>query len=507
MNKHVLFLFLTLISYFYSCTECKYDTECPLPKVCQNDKCVLPSEIIIPDASVSDTVADISVDTNSDGAAPTICDLLGYQWVTEQVDNLYPTGDDGSIAVDSNGVVHMAYHYFGSDVTQNDADSQLRYANNMGGNWNLYSLDQWMAGKYTSLHLDSNGNIHMAYRKWGQSPQDVANGFTDLTAALYIDNVGGQWNQFQIIDTEGDVGRHTWMQLDSNGYSHVAYFFVTDDRDPTAPNFPIDIGNVKYANNTSGSWEVETVDLGDYQGDFVGERIFLLLDSSDRPHIFYYNYGKCDATDDECQNHGGPCRDACYTEEYLNLCDENACTNDLTPTLRHAWKDEQNQWQIEDIAQDAGINDYFDFGTITGAIDSNGAFHIFYNNITYDFPDAVAEPPVGGVMYAHNESGTWVVEPFIADAKYPSFVIDERGKFHLIYQDISEGGRLMYATNATPTSEWMHFVAFENDRTAGYWAALTIDQNSSLHAVFVAYTDANDTFGFAHYSHTVSCNE
>lgn len=520
---------------FSACEECKFDTECPMGKVCYKNKCVFPNDVPLPDGGdTEDTIPedtvdfidggeDLSIDIQDIGFDTDIsdiptdtgtCNYLSYQWVGEKIsEEYYPSGDDGSIVIDSNMVVHVTYNYFGSVVTNNDYDTQLRYGRKAGmdSSWNIETLDRFMCGKYTSLKLDRNGVLHLTYRKWGASQEDIQNGFPDLTAVLYMNNLGGQWNRFEVVDTEGDVGRHTSLQLDSQGNPHVAYFFVAEDREN--PPSIIDPGNVKYAVKRGGNWQIETVDIGEYMGDFVGERVILILDSQDTPHLFYFDYGVCEPDDTVECSRGHLCRDFCYTPPYgegdnTNYCDEESCRNDSSSRLKHAWKDRTTgRWNIEVIDNDAGSNDYGDFATITAAFDSQGNIHLFYYNKSYRFPGG--QSGQGGIIYMTNRGGRWTRELFKADGKFPSMVIDSSGYIHLIYQDLVEGN-LMYTTNA-PDGIWRTFVAFQgytgNILAVGDWANLTQAPDGSLHAIFVGNEDSpGGPRQFPFYAHTVPCN-
>ena len=70
-------------------------------------------------------------------------------------------------------------------------------------------------GEHTSLALDSNGYPHISYCDWTNM---------DLKYAYWD---GADW-QIQTVDSEGWVGGHTSLALDSNGYSHISYFDDTN---------------------------------------------------------------------------------------------------------------------------------------------------------------------------------------------------------------------------------------------------------------------------------------
>ena len=63
----------------------------------------------------------------------------------------------------------------------------------------------------------------------------------------YCNNTAGSWS-CSTIDSSGDVGRDTSLALDSNNKAHISYY---DDF------FNFDL---KYCNNTAGSWSCSTID-------------------------------------------------------------------------------------------------------------------------------------------------------------------------------------------------------------------------------------------------------
>jgi hypothetical protein len=61
-----------------------------------------------------------------------------------------------SLAVDSNGSVHISYY----DETNLD----LKYATNSSGTWVTSTIDSTGdVGRYTSIALDTNNKVHISY--------------------------------------------------------------------------------------------------------------------------------------------------------------------------------------------------------------------------------------------------------------------------------------------------------------------------------------------------------
>jgi hypothetical protein len=104
-------------------------------------------------------------------------------------------------------------------------------------------------GMHTSLAVDGNGTVHIAY-------YDKTNGHLK-----YANNTGGKWN-ISVVDTDGDSGAYTSLAIGPNGSPHISYMMVegTVGADPTK------VTALKYAsaaNSNPGSpsdWTVKVLD-------------------------------------------------------------------------------------------------------------------------------------------------------------------------------------------------------------------------------------------------------
>ncbi len=204
--------------------------------------------------------------------------------------------DDGrypSLAIQSNGKVHISYY---AQTTGND----LNYATNVSGSWVVKVVDSdGDVGKSSGIALDSLGNAHICY--------------IDSTNNLvkYATNASGVW-EIIVIDNGSSAGS---IVIDSSDNIHVVYndgsflkyAIYTDNSWKTSalnvtgssPSITVDSSNhlhmsysinstLNYATNVSGFWESENVTgSGSYVFSGSGS---IALDSSDNPHICYYNY-------------------------------------------------------------------------------------------------------------------------------------------------------------------------------------------------------------------------
>lgn len=214
-------------------------------------------------------------------------------WTTELI---YFPGSGGkytSIALDSSENQYITYH------ANYPAENSLVYVERKP---NIISVPGWVdnppiwapkfcghcsdntvdysstdIGEYTSIRLDSSGRQHISYYdringnlRYAKSPSDL------------------EWI-VDTVDSEGDVGQYTSIALDSSDYPHISYYNVTG-------------GNLKYAKWDGNKWNIETVEKGsnekpnkkDKKREDVGQYTSIALDSSDHPHISYYDSIKGD---------------------------------------------------------------------------------------------------------------------------------------------------------------------------------------------------------------------
>jgi hypothetical protein len=152
--------------------------------------------------------------------------MAGGVWTIETADgsaNL--VGDDCALALDASGNPHVSYY--------DETTEKLRYARKSGGVWTRETVDPGLGnvGSWTSIIVDANGDTHVSH-------YNDAVGFTrhDL---LYSRKSGGLWTT-TAVDTAGNVGRHSAIDLDISGNPMIAYHDDTNGRlklafvDPTS---------------------------------------------------------------------------------------------------------------------------------------------------------------------------------------------------------------------------------------------------------------------------------
>ena len=205
----------------------------------------------------------------------------GSSWTTVTLDDTTTyIGCDSSIAIDSNGFVHVAYRHHGN--------MDMKIASNISGSWQRYTVDNGASsvGYDSAMAVDSSDELHLVYASnsagntayfadgasgsaWSVSNQ----GTSRNTFSMYIDqfdivhiseynggsNLGysmvapGASRQSMTVDNVGDVGYGNDIVVDDNNMVHIAYYDSTNK-------------NLKYANRSTGMSLTQeiTVQFGSY---------------------------------------------------------------------------------------------------------------------------------------------------------------------------------------------------------------------------------------------------
>jgi hypothetical protein len=174
-------------------------------------------------------------------------------WTRENVDDVSCGANAPSLALDTAEVPHISYY--------DAAHDSIKYAVLIGTTWLSSTVDTDVGGS-SSLALDSFGKPHIAYTHDGPSVHHAV-----LSGATWL------------IDTVNDsIGAGESLAIDHAGNPHIAYCGFGPQE------------GINYVTWTAGGWVAESVD-----GVNCGASApSLVLDSSDKPHISYY-----DATNDD----------------------------------------------------------------------------------------------------------------------------------------------------------------------------------------------------------------
>ena len=182
----------------------------------------------------------------------------GYE--TTLVDPDPGTGTNLDIVVDADGVVHMSY----LDLP----NSRLKYATTKPGFLALVIVEQGFVGWFSSLGVSKEGVVHISYTDVEEEDLHyaVCQAGCDKSAAWTLETV----------NSEGQVGKHTSLQLDASGAPHISYWDESESSLQVAHLLP------------DGTWAIEVVD----KGPTLGWASHLLLGAEPgTAHITYLDQG------------------------------------------------------------------------------------------------------------------------------------------------------------------------------------------------------------------------
>jgi hypothetical protein len=179
-------------------------------------------------------------------------------WASSVVDAFATLGCDFvgrrvSVAVDAAGIAHIAY-------AGDYPDYGLKYATNQGGSWAITVVDQVYVQQLSSA-VDANGKAHVVYAD-------------NMSRLRYAHNVAGTW-AVEDIEREGSP-QYPSLALDAAGKAHVSYFYNR-------------YGELRYAKNSSGAWQVGVVANVGYAAPNSDTDTAIAVDSLGKAHIGYFD--------------------------------------------------------------------------------------------------------------------------------------------------------------------------------------------------------------------------
>ena len=270
----------------------------------------------------------------------------GSTWEVERVDSVGDVGEEAGIAIDTSGNPHISY----LDVT----NTAVKYCVKNGTSWEIetfYNEDNQREVSTSIALFNDLPRIAFNIELIEETP-DVESG-----AIKYAVYNGSSWE----VSTVCSGGTDVYLALDSSGKAHIAFKKDVED-----------VGKIHYATNSSGSFEVEVLDVSTLCGGDTG----IAVDANARPHIVYRDYGN------------GIVKYAFYSD---------------------------SSWEVTSIDTNGGAQE----GTKI-AVSSSGQFHLIYSSL----------PEV--LKYATYSSGTWTKET-ITNMGNPSITLDSSDKPHVAH--------------------------------------------------------------------------
>lgn len=288
----------------------------------------------------------------------------------EIVESADVVGKYASIALDSNGKVHISHF--------DDTNDNLRYCTNSGGAFSCAAVDTANSvGMYTSIAIDSNNKPHISH-------YDLTNG-----NLRYCNKTGVAWG-CEAVDTADTVGLFTSIAIDSSDNVHILHYGSTKTEG-------------RYCNSTAGSgaWTCGNISLPTSAA--FGRWGSIAIDSDDDVHaVFadstYFTMSHCYKPNAslvwECQNATTVYGD---TEEHFSVAVDS--TDKVHVILR-----QYGVAHYLSYCSNLGDNTTFTCAALASggvsfpsiAIDKNNKPHITYSNYSDD-----------RLYYANKTGATW----------------------------------------------------------------------------------------------------
>jgi hypothetical protein len=347
------------------------------------------------------------VDTACGAVTLKLAQQSGSDWLIQTVDQCSRAGGFTSLNMDSTGNLHLGY------VFQEGSDLRLGYAIRQEDAWLVSDLEgtgELGVVPQPTMVLNSQGKPRFSYTLSSGSPVD---GFTP-TGVIYAEQ--GITNLItETVDAGTSNGMHSSLALDGEDFPHISYY---------------DGGNLllKYASRDSLGWHTETVTATNLTTDTVYTH--LELDSQGYPHIVYNNAG-----------------------------------------LRFAYQD-QNGWHF------ALVDNSLDVHASALALDSSGVAHIAY-----------VESISNTLNYAYQDQGAWITED-ISGVKTDSFIslkLDANDVPYIAFYGLLDGDMML--THRTGTG-WTNEIVDRNG-DVGKFASLIVAEDGSMDISYYDVTNSD----------------
>ena len=184
-------------------------------------------------------------------------DGINHQWVESTLDYTDEAGRFNSIAMDSNGHLHV--------VHINGGNYQIRHSIHDGTSWNSVKINDCGSTYCWDVHMviDDNDELHAAYTTYTSWSETL----------VYLHYDGTTWTIEEVSSNAkfGPIG----IAVDSNNHPHISY----------AVKGAYCGDGLRIASYDGSSWSYDAIDLGDNRGCDSA----MVIDDNDNIYIAYQN--------------------------------------------------------------------------------------------------------------------------------------------------------------------------------------------------------------------------
>ena len=427
-----------------------------------------------------------------------------------------------AIAVDSNGSVHISYDGIAS------GDIVLRYATNAGGSWQSETVDSTanaIAGEYSSITIDSNDIVHISYagsdednyhyvkhakKDSGWQIDTVSAGsieeksYTsiaiDKNDTIYVsylysysnnngalklaDYNGTDWN-INTLDDGVEYGQIFDPSTEGGSDYYNIFTSLSTDNDDKIHITYLSQNNLKYINNTTGSWVQQQID----SNKDIGRHSVIAIDN-------YGNYRAAYLSDyDAYSSLSTALNFISENEANETTIDPNAAIGLISKPISNIRIDENNSSHIAYLTSDGNLtyatnnNNTWEKQTIKTGIGNNTFKNAVIdkdNNIYMLLNIYDSDTGEANLTLESNVSGsfTQTIVDHNSNLSAGHLDIDNQNKFHIVYQIDSQ---IWYATDKNGS-----VVKEDTGYATDYEPVIAVDESQSAHIAYIVNSGANE---------------
>jgi hypothetical protein len=332
--------------------------------------------------------------------------------------------------------------------------------------WQIETVDRTGIGKFSSMRIDKDGNVHAVWVADDGDRDPVKYGFWDYKLKRWF------------VMTIASGGSFCSLTLDSQQRPHVSFVDMGT----------VDGDKLRYAHWDGTTWNVQPVTLN---ADIIAYYSSIALDAEDRPSISFYEYTGPKGTDFRVRmrvvkwngrywevetvdgdNQSGKFNSlAIDARGHTHLAYANV--NGVTAGMRYGLWD-GTSWNLEILEGLPSSQAYLGFSACL-TLDKDGNPNISYSQ--YSAPNLV--------KYAVRKAGRWQIEVVdqLSKVGYPdrnAIFVDDTGKPYIGYFDSGQGVLKLAHKEG---QRWVAEIVDGNG--AGFTPSLQIDRG----VVWIGYAD------------------